>query len=123
MDCFHHQSIAASLGDLVGSRLEETLAGYLLMLLVLIPYFAFRVLDEALGQDRLVRMFFVEREPGKQFPILRKVGIPFTDLVGPTPQPSPFRHPWFYPAAPQRWRGTSEAIADDECSHWQELSS
>jgi hypothetical protein len=62
---FHHQSIAASLGDLVGSRLEETLAGYLIMLLVLIPYFAFRVLDEALGQDRLVRMFFVEREPMK----------------------------------------------------------
>ena len=60
---FHHQSIAASLGDLVGSRLEETLAGYLIMLLVLIPYFAFQVLDEALGEGRLVRMFFVEREP------------------------------------------------------------
>src|ERR1700747_997130 len=28
---------------------EETLAGYLIMLLVLIPYFAFRVLGEALG--------------------------------------------------------------------------
>jgi len=27
---FHHQSIAESLGDLVGSRLEETLAGYLI---------------------------------------------------------------------------------------------
>ena len=51
---FHHQSIAASLGDLVGSRLEETLAGYLIMLLVLIPYFAFRVLGEALGEGRLV---------------------------------------------------------------------
>jgi hypothetical protein len=62
---FHHQSIAASLGDLVGSRLEETLAGYLIMLLVLIPYFAFRVLGEALGEGRLVRMFFVEREPVK----------------------------------------------------------
>ena len=55
----------ASLGDLVGSRLEETLAGYLIMLLVLIPYFAFQVLDEALGEGRLVRMFFVEREPMK----------------------------------------------------------
>src|ERR1700733_15119656 len=29
---FHHRSIAASLGDLVGARLEETLAGYLIML-------------------------------------------------------------------------------------------
>ena len=59
---FHHQSIAASLGDLFGARLLETLAGYLIMLLVLIPFFAFRVLSEALGEGRLERMFFVERE-------------------------------------------------------------
>ena len=62
---FHHQSIAASLGELVGPRLEETLAGFLIMLLVLIPFFAFRVLSEALGEGRLERMFFVEREPVK----------------------------------------------------------
>jgi predicted ferric reductase len=60
---FHHRSIAASLGELFGPRLVETIAGYLIMLLVLIPYFAFRVLDEVLGEGRLVRMFFVEREP------------------------------------------------------------
>jgi hypothetical protein len=60
---FHHRSIAASLGELAGVRLEETLAGYLIMLLVLVPYFAFRVLGEALGEGRLARMFFVEREP------------------------------------------------------------
>jgi hypothetical protein len=59
---FHHQSIAASLGDLFGARLQETLAGYLIMLLVLIPFFAFRVLSEALGDGRLERMFFVARE-------------------------------------------------------------
>jgi hypothetical protein len=60
---FHHRSIAASLGELFGARLEETLAGCLIMLLVLIPYFAFRVLGETLGEGRLTRMFFVEREP------------------------------------------------------------
>ena len=60
---FHGQSIAVSLGGLFGLRLQETIAGYLIMLLVLIPYFAFRVLGEALGEGRLVRMFFVEREP------------------------------------------------------------
>ena len=60
---FHHQSIAASLSDLFGPRLEESLAGYLIMLLVLLPYCAFRVLGEALGEARLARMFFVEREP------------------------------------------------------------
>jgi hypothetical protein len=63
---FHNRSIAAPLGELVGVRLEETLAGYLIMLLVLIPYFAFRVLGEALGEGRLARMFFVEREPMAQ---------------------------------------------------------
>ena len=59
---FHHRSIAASLGDLFGPRLQETLAGYLIMLVVLIPYCAFRVLGETLGESRLERMFFVNRE-------------------------------------------------------------
>jgi len=60
---FHHHSISDSLGELVGIRLEETLAGFVIMLLLLIPYCAFRVLDEALGAGRLARMFFAEREP------------------------------------------------------------
>jgi hypothetical protein len=59
---FHHRSIAASLGDLFGPRLQETLAGYLIMLVVLIPYCAFRVLGENLGEGRLEGMFFVNRE-------------------------------------------------------------
>ena len=59
---FHHRSIADSLGDLFGRRLEETIAGYLIMLLVLIPFFAFRVLSKTLGDGRLERMFFVKRE-------------------------------------------------------------
>jgi len=63
---FHHQPIAATLSDLLGSRLDEMLAGCLIVLLVLIPYFAFRVLGDALGEGSLVRMFFVEREPMKQ---------------------------------------------------------
>jgi len=60
---FHDKSIAASLGELAGPRLEETIAGYVIMLLVLIPYCAFRVLGEALGEDRLTQMFFVEQKP------------------------------------------------------------
>jgi hypothetical protein len=57
----HQQSLAASLGELFGAKLDETLAGIVILLLVLIPYFAMRVLSEALGEGRLVRMFFVER--------------------------------------------------------------
>ncbi|MEA3149742.1 MAG: hypothetical protein QOD56_681 [Gammaproteobacteria bacterium] len=63
---FHRQSIASSLGELVGPRLEETIAGFLIMLLVLIPFFAFRILSDALGEGRLARMFFVERESMKR---------------------------------------------------------
>jgi|SRR3954452_12857639 hypothetical protein len=59
---FHRQPIASSLATLAGPRLEETLAGYLVMLLVLVPFFAFRVLGEALGEGRLTKMFFVQRE-------------------------------------------------------------
>jgi hypothetical protein len=62
----HHKSIGTSLGELIGPRLEETMAGLLIMLLVLIPFFAFRVLSEALGEGRLERMFFVEREPAER---------------------------------------------------------
>jgi hypothetical protein len=60
---FHDQSAAASLGELFGTRLQETLAGYLIMLLVLIPFFAFRVLSGVLGEGRLERMFFGEWDP------------------------------------------------------------
>jgi hypothetical protein len=59
---FHHRSVGASLDELVGAKLDETLAGIVILLLVLIPYFAIRVLSEALGEGRLARMFFVERE-------------------------------------------------------------
>lgn len=58
----HHKPVAASLGELAGPRLAETIAGFVIMLLVLIPWFAFGVLGEALGEGRLTRMFFVERE-------------------------------------------------------------
>lgn len=60
---FHHQSVAASLGELTGAKLDEFLAGILTVLLVLIPYFAFHVLNEALGEGTLARMFFVELRP------------------------------------------------------------
>jgi hypothetical protein len=59
---FHHQSIAVSLSELAGPRLEETAVGIFIILLVLIPYCAFRTLDVALGEGRLTRMFFVKRE-------------------------------------------------------------
>ncbi len=60
---FQHQTVAASLADLTGAKRDETLAGIVILFMVLIPYFAIRVISEALGEGRLMRMFFVEREP------------------------------------------------------------
>ena len=56
-----------ALHEFQGTRDHQRLplAGYLIMLLVLIPFFAFRVLSEALGEGRLERMFFIERRPGR----------------------------------------------------------
>ena len=58
---FHHQSVAASLGELIGAEFDETVAGIVILFLVLIPYFAIRVLSEELGEGVLARMFFVDR--------------------------------------------------------------
>jgi hypothetical protein len=76
---FHHQSVVASLDELLGAKLDETLAGIAILLLVLIPYFAIRVLSEALGEGRLARMFFAERESVPRAPLM-----PVASEVGST---------------------------------------
>jgi hypothetical protein len=58
---FHHHTVDQTLEDLFGRRLEETLAGILILVLCLVPFFAFRSLDEYLGKGQLSRMFFGER--------------------------------------------------------------
>jgi hypothetical protein len=60
---FHGRSMSASLGELVGPKLGETLASCLIMLLVLLPWFGFRVLDDRLGGGTLARMFFRDPAP------------------------------------------------------------
>lgn len=49
----HGQTISASVVYVAGGTLPETLASCLIMLLVLIPYLAFRELNEVLGEGRL----------------------------------------------------------------------
>ncbi|MDM0084932.1 hypothetical protein QTI17_30485 [Variovorax sp. J31P179] len=56
-----HRSIAEVVARSSGHRLMEMLANVVLMMLVLIPYFAFQVLAEHLGEGRLVRMFLTDR--------------------------------------------------------------
>lgn len=59
---FHHQSAVASIAELAGPRLNELLASVVIMWVVLLPYCAFRVLSEAVGEGRLERLFFVAHE-------------------------------------------------------------
>lgn len=61
---FRGRSMGDSLSELFGPGLLELLAGVLILLLVLIPYFAFLVLAETLGERRLVTMFLVDRHAG-----------------------------------------------------------
>lgn len=59
----HGQSVAESISAVVGNRLFEILSATLIMFLALLPYFAIRQLADALGKDRLVRLFFVDGKP------------------------------------------------------------
>ena len=54
------QTTAETAAALFGSRLYEVLSATLIMFLALLPYFAIRQLADALGKDRLARLFFVD---------------------------------------------------------------
>jgi len=56
------KSIADSLADLAGGTLWQVIATSVIMLLVLIPWFAFRALGEVIGDETLVRLYFERRQ-------------------------------------------------------------
>lgn len=58
----HHRSIAAVVEEVTGGTLLQTVAVCFLFFLILLPYFAFREVGEALGEGRLWRMI-VRGEP------------------------------------------------------------
>lgn len=59
---WHGRGVEDSVLDMAGGTAFEAGATVLVLLLILLPYFAFRVLAEALGHERLMRMLFVERD-------------------------------------------------------------
>ncbi|MCR6633215.1 MAG: hypothetical protein NVV74_25995 [Magnetospirillum sp.] len=52
----HHQTLAQSFADFGGGTVAEMLATALLLYLVLLPYVAYRCLNEALGRDQLFQL-------------------------------------------------------------------
>ena len=62
---FGGRGVMESVREMAGGSALEAAATVLVLLLILLPYFAFRVLAEALGHDRLMRMLFVDRLHGQ----------------------------------------------------------
>lgn len=58
---FHHRAIADSVAELGGGTFAQLVATSIVMLLVLIPFFAFRSLGEVVGEHNLVRVFLWPR--------------------------------------------------------------
>ncbi len=57
----HGRRIADSLAEMGGGNLYELVATSIVGFLILIPFFAFRVLGEVVGRRNLVRVFFQPR--------------------------------------------------------------
>ena len=57
----HGRALANSLAHVVGPNLYIGFATCLVLFLILVPYCAFKVLGDVLGDQYIVRMFFIER--------------------------------------------------------------
>ena len=57
----HGRSLADSLSDMAGGTRDQQIATTIIMLLILIPFFMFRVLSEVIGERTMVRLFFEPR--------------------------------------------------------------
>lgn len=57
----HHRSITESILAIAGGTLDQLIAASFVMLLILIPFFAFRTLGEVVGEDNLIRVFLHAR--------------------------------------------------------------
>jgi len=61
MGLIHGRKTTDSLDAMGGGSLDQLVATSILGLLILVPFFAFRVLGEAVGERNLVRVFFYPR--------------------------------------------------------------
>ena len=57
----HHRTVANSIAEIGGGTLDQLIATSFVILLILIPFFAFRSLGEVVGEHNLVRVFFMAR--------------------------------------------------------------
>ena len=57
----HHRPVLDSITEVAGGTLQQLIAASFVMLLILIPFFAFRSLGEVVGERALLRLFFEPR--------------------------------------------------------------
>jgi hypothetical protein len=58
----HGRRIVESIAGIAGGTFHQVIATSLIMLLILIPYFAFQSLGDVIGNKTLVRLFFEHRD-------------------------------------------------------------
>jgi hypothetical protein len=58
---FHHRAFADSIAEIGGGTAHQAIATAIVLLLILIPFFAFRSLADVVGGRVLVRLFFEPR--------------------------------------------------------------
>jgi hypothetical protein len=64
----HGEAVADSLAKIAGGTLWQVLATSFIMLLILIPWVAFRALGEVIGDETLIRLFFEPRRKRERDP-------------------------------------------------------
>jgi hypothetical protein len=57
----HHRKVMESLAEFGGGTLDQLVASSAVVLLILIPFFAFHSLGDVVGERNLVRVFFLQR--------------------------------------------------------------
>jgi hypothetical protein len=60
----HGKTVLDSIADIAGGTWYQIIVTSFILLLVLIPYFAFRALGDVIGHTILVRLFFEPRRTG-----------------------------------------------------------
>ena len=58
----HGRTILDSIGDIAGGTWDQIIATSVIILLILIPYFAFRALGDVIGEKTLVQLYFAPRD-------------------------------------------------------------
>src|SRR6516225_2376320 len=58
----HHRTVVDSIAAVGGGTIHQLIAASIVVLLILIPFFAFRSLGEVVGERTLLRLFFEPRQ-------------------------------------------------------------